>query len=210
MDIKNLRVDYNKNRIDFNNILKDPIDYFNLWFKEALQTEINEANSCVLSTVDCLNNPNSRVVLLKYIEENSFIFFTNYDSAKSRDILKNNNVALNFYWGTLERQVRINGCAERISELNSDQYFNERPKKSQISTLISKQSSNINLNCDLNLEMKQIEEKYKGKTIKRPSNWGGFKVIPKRIEFWQGRPSRLHDRLVYTFDQNWAVKRLAP
>ena len=94
--------------------------------------------------------------------------------------------------------------------MNSDQYFNERPKKSQLSTLISKQSSNINLSCDLNLQMKQLEEKYKGKTIKRPSNWGGFKVIPKRIEFWQGRPSRLHDRLVYTFDQNWAVKRLAP
>ena len=209
MDIKNLRIDYNQRKIDFNHFPKDPISLFINWFNEALKSE-QEANSCVLSTVDIKNIPSSRVVLLKDVNNNGFIFFTNYNSSKAKDIEKNKHVALNFHWGKLERQVRITGVAEKISERDSDEYFKSRPLGSQLATLISEQSNSIDMAHDYMKKLENAKKQYKNKNIQRPMNWGGYIVEPNKIEFWQGRPSRLHDRLVYFNKNEWVCERLAP
>ncbi len=211
MDLKNLRLNYKKSAIDFKNLEDNPISFFLKWFDDALKVNKDEANACVLSTVSVENKPSSRVVLLKSVNEKGFTFFTNYKSNKSLDIQNNPNVSLNFYWPELERQVRITGIAEQISPKDSDEYFKNRPRESQMGAWLSHQSTSIGLYYDFMDTLNKLESTFKGKDIERPLHWGGFCVIPSKIEFWQGRPSRLHDRLLYELDENvWNKKRLAP
>ena len=211
MDIKNLRLNYKKSSIDFSNLDDSPIQYFMSWFEDALAVNKDEANACVLSTISPENTPCSRVILLKDVSENGFTFFTNYASEKAIEIEGNPNVALNFYWPELERQVRISGIAEKISSLDSDAYFKSRPRESQIGAWLSNQSSELALGYKFTDTLSALESKFKDKDVERPLHWGGFCIVPAKIEFWQGRPSRLHDRLVYKIDGNkWNKKRLAP
>ena len=211
MDIKNLRLNYKKSAIDFNTLEDNPIQYFMNWFADALAVNKDEANACVLSTISSLNTPSSRVVLLKEVNENGFTFFTNYTSSKAKDIKHNNNVALNFYWPELERQVRISGVAKKISAKESDAYFKSRPRESQMGAWVSEQSKAIKLDYNFSDSLNKLESKFKGKEIERPLHWGGYCLVPTSVEFWQGRPSRLHDRLVYELDgEIWNKKRLAP
>jgi len=211
MDLNNLRLNYKKSAIDFKNLEDNPISYFLKWFDDELKVNKDEANACVLSTVSVENKPSSRVVLLKSVNEKGFTFFTNYKSNKSLDIQNNPNVSLNFYWPELERQVRITGIAEQISAKDSDEYFKNRPRESQMGAWLSHQSTSIGLYYDFMDNLNKLESSFKGKDIERPLHWGGYCIIPSKIEFWQGRPSRLHDRLLYEFDENvWNKKRLAP
>ena len=211
MDLNNMRLNYKKSAIDFKNLEDNPISYFLKWFDDELKVNKDEANACVLSTVSVENKPSSRVVLLKSVNEKGFTFFTNYKSNKSLDIQNNPNVSLNFYWPELERQVRITGIAEQISPKDSDEYFKNRPRESQMGAWLSHQSTSIGLYYDFMDTLNKLESSFKGKDIERPLHWGGYCIIPSRIEFWQGRPSRLHDRLLYEFDENvWNKKRLAP
>ena len=211
MDLKNLRLSYGKKKIDFNNLEEDPIIFFKRWFEVALKNTKSEANSCVLSTITKLNTPSTRVVLLKDITDNGFVFFTNFNSCKSVDILNNNNVSLNFYWPEIERQVRINGTVTKINRKESVEYFQSRPRESQLGAWLSEQSSSINFDHSFDSELNIIADKFKDKDIECPSYWGGYCVKPLKFEFWQGRPSRLHDRLIYEFESNcWKLKRLAP
>lgn len=211
MDLKNLRLNYKKSSIDFKNLEKNPFSFFLKWFDDALKVNKEEANACVLSTVSVENKPSSRVVLLKSVNEKGFTFFTNYKSNKSLDIQNNPNVSLNFYWPELERQVRINGIAEQISPKDSDEYFKNRPRESQMGAWLSHQSTSIGLYYNFMDTLNKLESTFKGKDVERPLHWGGYCIIPSKIEFWQGRPSRLHDRLLYELGENvWNKKRLAP
>tara|TARA_B100001109_G_scaffold244934_1_gene232200 strand:- start:207 stop:839 length:633 start_codon:yes stop_codon:yes gene_type:complete len=210
MDLKNTRINYNKSEINFDNICDNPIDFFQQWIDEAFETNCLEPNAFVLSTVEN-NVPTSRVVLLKNVDHDGFIFYTNYDSSKSQHILTNKNVALNFFWPKLEKQVRVIGSAYKLNNNVSDEYFGSRPKESQLGAILSEQSKKIDFNYDFRSKLIVLQEKYKNKDIKRPLNWGGFKVVPTKIEFWQGRPSRLHDRLLYKFKEGkWNKSRLSP
>ena len=211
MDLKNLRLNYKKSSIDFKRLEDNPISFFLKWFDDALKVNKDEANACVLSTVSVENKPSSRVVLLKSVNEKGFTFFTNYKSNKSLDIQKNPNVSLNFYWPELERQVRITGIAEQISPKDSDEYFKNRPRESQMGAWLSHQSTSIGLYYNFMDTLNKLESTFKGKDVKRPLHWGGYCIIPSKVEFWQGRPSRLHDRLLYEINEDvWNYKRLAP
>ena len=211
MDIRNVRLDYKKSVIDFSDLEDNPIQYFLNWFSDALAVNKDEANACVLSTVSENNLPSSRVVLLKAVNEDGFTFFTNYQSNKSKDIGENPNVALNFYWPELERQVRISGVVRKISSKDSDKYFKTRPRENQMGAWISSQSKEIGLHDNLMDTINILESKFKGKEIERPLYWGGYCIVPSRVEFWQGRPSRLHDRLLYKLEgDEWSKERLAP
>ena len=211
MDIKNLRLNYKKSTIDFKNLAKNPIQYFMNWFEDALKVNKQEANACVLSSVSSDNCPSSRVVLLKEVTENGFTFFTNYKSSKAKDIDANPNVALNFYWPELERQVRIAGIAKKITINDSDTYFKSRPRESQMGAWLSDQSTVIGLDYNFMDTLNSLESKFKDKEVARPLHWGGYCIEPIKVEFWQGRPSRLHDRLEYKReDGKWIYKRLAP
>ena len=211
MDIKNLRLNYKKSTIDFKNLAKNPIQYFMNWFEDALKVNKQEANACVLSSVSSDNCPSSRVVLLKGVNENGFTFFTNYKSSKAKDIDANPNVALNFYWPELERQVRIVGIAKKITINDSDTYFKSRPRESQMGAWLSDQSKVIGLDYNFMETLNSLESKFKDKEVERPLHWGGYCIEPIKVEFWQGRPSRLHDRLEYKReDGKWIYKRLAP
>ena len=211
MDIKNLRLNYKKSTIDFKNLAENPIHYFMNWFEDALKVNEQEANACVLSTISSGNHPSSRVVLLKDINESGFTFFTNYQSSKAKDIDANPNVALNFYWPELERQVRITGTAKKNSINDSDTYFESRPRDSQMGAWLSDQSEVIGLDYNFIDKLSSLESKFKDKAVTRPLHWGGYCIMPVKVEFWQGRPSRLHDRLVYEMKNGkWIYKRLAP
>jgi len=211
MDIKNLRLNYKKSTIDFKNLAKNPIQYFMNWFEDALKVNKQEANACVLSSVSSDNCPSSRVVLLKEVTENGFTFFTNYKSSKAKDIDANPNVALNFYWPELERQVRIVGIAKKITINDSDTYFKSRPRESQMGAWLSDQSKVIGLDYNFMDTLNSLESKFKDKEVARPLHWGGYCIEPIKVEFWQGRPSRLHDRLEYKIEGGkWIYKRLAP
>lgn len=211
MDLINIRRNYSNSKIDFKNLEKDPIRFFVQWLEDILEINKHEGNACVLSTVSSIQRPSSRVVLLKSVTERGFVFFTNYESSKSVDIEGNNHVALNFYWPELERQVRVSGTAEKIATKESDDYFKSRPRESQIGAWLSPQSTFIDFEYDFKISADKLDDKFKDREINRPFNWGGYCVIPNSIEFWQGRPSRLHDRLFYKFDgKSWCINRLAP
>lgn len=211
-NLADLRREYSKASLDLITADKNPINQFNSWFKEALSSEVIEPNAMNLSTINENGRPASRIVLLKGVENGRFIFYTNYQSQKGKDLDKNPACALTFYWAELERQVRIEGVAERISQEESERYFKSRPRGSQIGAWASPQSTIIKDRSILEERAKQLEKKFEGQdTLPKPNQWGGFAVTPMIIEFWQGRPSRLHDRIQYvSIDGGWKMHQLAP
>ena len=212
-DLSNYRKSYEKSELLENQIPEDPINLFHRWFYEA--EELNaaeEVNAMTVTTIGLDGFPKARVVLLKKFNEEGFIFYTNYNSQKGKALLENPKVCLSFFWPFLERQIIIKGVAEKTSANNSDGYFETRPRSSQLGAWISAQSSVIDEHQDLAAEELAFEKKYEGKEIPRPDHCGGFLVRPTEIEFWQGRPSRLHDRVRYVLqeDFDWKKERLAP
>ena len=206
------RINYSKGIIDPKIIDKNPYEVFLKWIKEAINSNlIEEPNAMNISTIEDDGYPRSRIVLLKDLSNNGLTFFTNYNSNKGKSINKNNKVCVSFFWPPLERQVIIKGKAKRISNDLSKKYFYSRPRESQIAALISPQSKIIPNRKFLNKSIKSVGEKYKGKKIPMPDHWGGFIIKPFEIEFWQGRPDRLHDRILFKlFNGRWKSNRLAP
>jgi pyridoxamine 5'-phosphate oxidase len=211
-NLAEIRKEYSKATLDTSNVKSDPIHQFTKWFDEAIEAKVLEPNAMSLATVSSDNRPSCRIVLLKGIEENKFIFYTNYQSHKGKELENNPVCALTFFWPELERQVRIEGVAGRVSENKSIEYFQSRPLGSQVSAWASPQSAIIENRLILEDRARQIEKRFEGdKVLPRPQQWGGYEVDPLLIEFWQGRESRLHDRLEYVrVDGLWKLHRLAP
>lgn len=212
VNVADIRTDYKKEKLNIHEVNENPIVQFENWLQQALNAEIPEATSMIVSTVDKQGLPASRVVLLKGIENGSFIFYTNYDSRKGKQIAANPNLAITFFWPQLERQVNIVGTAAKVADEVSDQYFSSRPRKSQLGAWTSDQSTSIPSRTFLKRKFMTYALKYLGKKVARPPHWGGYAVTPTRIEFWQGRPSRLHDRIQYARkdDNLWTIERLSP
>ncbi|MGB1931867.1 MAG: pyridoxamine 5'-phosphate oxidase [Flavobacteriales bacterium] len=207
--IKDLRTDYQKSELNVKDLTEEPITLFQQWLSQAI-TYSNDANAFVLSTVNSNGVPSSRVLLLRDATEKGFSFFTNYSSRKSQEIEVNPNVCMNFFWPEMERQVRINGSISRLSEQESDDYFNSRPYESRIGAWCSPQSQVIESREVLENKIQELKKKYPNE-VPRPENWGGYTIVPNEIEFWQGRASRLHDRFLYNKEgENWTINRLAP
>lgn len=190
----------------------DPIKQFQEWFDDAIADGLKLPEAMTLATATNGGKPSARIVLLKQVDERGFVFYTNYRSQKADDLDTNPNAALVFYWPQHDRQVRIEGTVTRVSAAESDDYFQTRPRDSQIGALVSPQSEVISGREVLEERARELEEAYLDKTVERPSHWGGYLVTPQRIEFWKARPSRLHDRLVYELqsDGTWRISRLAP
>lgn len=211
-NLADLRREYTLAKLDLQTVDPDPIKQFESWFREAVDAQTPEANAMTLSTLTLDGRPTSRVVLLKGVENGGFVFYTNYQSAKGRELEKNPACSLNFYWAELERQVRIEGIAERIAAAESERYFHSRPRGSQIGAWASPQSTPIEGRAILEQRFQQLETKFKDtETIPKPHQWGGYTITPLLFEFWQGRESRLHDRVKYTrVDSEWKRVCLAP
>ena len=206
--IADIRQDYIKDSLSINDVSESPYDQFKLWFDQTLNSKLfYDPTAFVLSTSDNESNPHSRIVLLKDYDKDGFTFFTNYNSKKGRDIAENSNVTMLFFWDRLERQVRINGNATKISPELSDEYFNSRPYESRIGAIASNQSDTLSSKEELEDRIETIKKKYP-ENPKRPENWGGYKIVPHYFEFWQGRESRLHDRIVYEKSEDKWVKKL--
>jgi len=210
--LSDMREDYDLGQLDEAHVSKDAMKQFNIWMDDAKQEDILEPNAMTLSTVTKDGYPTSRIVLLKGLEEDGFLFYTNYESDKALQIRENAHVALVFLWKKLQRQVRIMGTAAKISKEKSEAYFHSRPKDNQIGAWVSPQSQIIENKAVLSERKQALIEKYKEEDqLPLPDFWGGYKVRPHQMEFWQGRPSRLHDRLRYTRIENeWKLERLAP
>jgi len=210
--LEDLRKDYSKSSLEITSVNASPIIQFEKWFAETMDSKLPEPNAMNLATVSANGKPSSRIVLLKGVESNHFIFYSNYQSLKGKELEQNPACALNFFWPELERQVRIEGITERVSEEKSIAYFQSRPRGSQIGAWASPQSSVIADRSLIEKRAKDLEEKFKDQPhLPKPKQWGGFKVDPFMVEFWQGRPNRLHDRIVYTKEKSvWKISRLAP
>jgi pyridoxamine 5'-phosphate oxidase len=211
-NISDLRKEYSKAKLDDSNVLPDPIKQFEKWFNEALEAGVPETNAMHLATVNALGKPSSRIVLLKGIENNKLLFYTNYQSKKGKELEANPACAITFFWPEIERQIRIEGVAERVDAKTSDEYFQSRPRGSQIGAWSSPQSTIIKDRKILEERAQQMEKKFEGQAVlPRPQQWGGYQVDPLLIEFWQGRSSRLHDRIQFAkVDGDWKINRLAP
>jgi pyridoxamine 5'-phosphate oxidase len=210
--LADLRKEYSRAALDVSTTHDDPIKQFELWFQEAMKAEVLEANAMTLATVDSNNKPSARIVLLKGVENSKFIFFTNYQSDKGKELDHNPACALTFFWPELERQIRVEGTASRVDAIRSEMYFQSRPRGSQIGAWASPQSSIIDNREILEERVLKLEERFRGQTVlPKPQQWGGYEIDPVLIEFWQGRPSRLHDRIQYTrIEGEWKRNRLAP
>lgn len=210
--VADLRKDYKMHSLDEHEISQKPFNQFQQWWDEAIRADIEEVNAMTLATASAEGVPSARIVLLKGYDENGFVFFTNYNSYKGHDLSENPRACLVFFWKELERQVRITGLVQKVSAAESDEYFLSRPSGSRIGAWVSPQSQVIRDRQWLDENEKEQLKKFEGKEIIRPEHWGGYRVRPITIEFWQGRSNRLHDRIQYSLDEagEWKVERLAP
>lgn len=211
LDLTHMRRNYSLFELDESSVDPDPMKQFERWFNEVLECQIKEPNAMLLATCGVDHIPSIRAVLLKLFDERGFVFFTNYNSDKALDIAENPNVALEFLWLDLERQVKIIGYAEKISTAESLKYFLSRSRESRLGAWVSDQSRVINSRQALMMQIEKMKTKFGNGEVPLPDFWGGYRVIPEKIEFWQGRENRLHDRIVYTKeDSEWRISRLAP
>lgn len=210
--IQNLRTDYSSASLSEKDVVSNPINQFENWFKAALDAKVNEPNAMTLATATTNGLPSARIILLKDFHQDGFIFYTNYLSRKGKDLAKNPRAALLFFWPELERQVRIEGTVEKLSRETSERYFATRPKGSQVGAVVSPQSQEIDNRATLEKKWAELEAVYAESAVPKPAHWGGYILKPNLIEFWQGRSSRLHDRIVYkrADKASWKIVRLAP
>lgn len=211
MSIADLRKDYSRASLSETDVHPHPIGQFSKWFQEALAAQVPEANAMTLATVGANGRPSARIVLIKDFDHRGLTWFTNYNSRKGAELAQNHYAALLFYWIELERQVRIEGRVERVSAAESDAYFQSRPLKSRLGAIASAQSRTVASREALEAQVAKVEQEF-GDSPRRPEHWGGYRLVPDYLEFWQGRPSRLHDRLAYVLqaDGSWAIQRLQP
>jgi len=210
MSYEAVRKDYVKHTLEEADCLTDPIEMLDQWLKEALQDSV-DANAMTLNTVNAEGFPESRVVLIRQLDHRGLVFYTNYESAKGSEITNNPKVGVNFFWPALERQVRVRGMAKKLSESESDAYFNTRPRESQIGAWASIQSEEMTTRDQLEKRLEEFQSKFEGQEVPRPPHWGGYLIEPNYFEFWQGRASRLHDRIKYEpTSEGWVFKRLFP
>ena len=212
INLAGIRQEYTKGGLGESELPDDPLLLFSQWLQEAINAQVNEPTAMIVGTVSPEGQPSTRTVLLKDIHDGKFIFYTNYESRKGKQLAKNPHISLSFVWHPLERQVHIEGTAGKVPAHESDEYFKTRPYKSRIGARISPQSRPIGSRMQLIRSFVTEATQWIGKEIERPQDWGGYAVTPTRIEFWQGRPNRLHDRFLYSLqkDGNWKVERLAP
>lgn len=212
MDLHDLRQEYSERSIDVDSVDPNPFKQFESWFQEASAAEVIEPNAMVIATSDKAGRPTQRTVLLKYFDESGFVFFTNYNSRKATHISGSANVSLLFPWYVLQRQVEVSGVAEKISAAESLKYFASRPRGSQLGAWVSQQSSVVSTRSVLQNKLTELKQKFASGSVPMPPTWGGFRINPTRIEFWQGGKNRLHDRVEYQLDsdQAWQRQRLAP
>jgi pyridoxamine 5'-phosphate oxidase len=213
LDISRLRKEYTLHGLHRKDLLPNPIQQFKAWFEESVRTAGDrEPNAMTLATADREARPAARVVLLKGFDARGFVFFTNYESRKGRDLGENPRAALNFHWPWLERQIQIEGNATKVSRDESQAYFDKRPLKSRLSAIISPQSNPVSSRAELEQRFEQVSAQYADRNPPVPEFWGGYRVAPERMEFWQGRENRLHDRFLYTItiDGSWRIERLGP
>jgi pyridoxamine 5'-phosphate oxidase len=211
LDLQEMRTEYIQATLDESTVPTDPFLLFEIWFAQAVETQVKDPNSMVLATSSKDNIPNIRTVLLKIFDEKGFVFFTNYNSTKAKEIAQNPHVALEFLWLDLERQVRVIGTCEKITTSESMAYFMKRSRGSQIGAWVSEQSSVISSRKILQMQIEKMKQKFANGSVPLPDFWGGYRVIPSKIEFWQGRENRLHDRILYIRENSgWKIQRLAP
>ena len=209
--LNEIRRDFAGKPLDESSVHENPMEQYANWFEEAVNAQLLDPYAMSISTVDYNGQPSTRIVYMRGIKDDGFVFYTNYNSSKGKDLGENKLVSLNFFWGEIERQIRIEGEVKKVSEEDSDTYFAQRPRESQIGAWASNQSEDISDRSELEEKVAHFTDKFKGEDVPRPNHWGGFIVNPTKIEFWQGRPSRLHDRIVYTKDGNdWKQSRLSP
>ena len=209
--MENERIDYQTSELRRKDLVESPVEMFRIWFEQIEGIHPFESTAMTLSTSNMNGRPSSRVVLRKQYDDKGFIFYTNYESKKGQEIEQNPNASLNFYWPSMERQVRINGKLRKVSRSRSEKYFHSRPLRSQISAFASNQSDVIENREELKKKFEELEKKFEGRDIPLPDNWGGYRLEHRRVEFWQGRQDRLHDRFVYTqHGTTWQIERLAP
>lgn len=210
--VADLRKDYTLQELNETEVDPNPVIQFQKWFDQVCSVDIPEPNAMTVATVSSEGKPSARMVLLKAYDGRGFVFYTNYNSRKGQELIANPHAALVFWWAQLERQVRITGSVEKISAQESDEYFHSRPFKSRLGAWTSNQSEIVSSRQTLEQRLQQLQAKYEDLEVPRPPHWGGFRVIPAEIEFWQGRSSRLHDRLLYSKnnDSTWKIERLSP